>query len=69
MAPKPKFESSQRQAATVAIGANFGLVNQAEPSSPVGRLDGDHKVAAVSATDAGTAVAVTTPALGPDADD
>lgn len=56
-------------AATVTIGANFGLVKQAEPSSPVGQLDGDHKVAAFSASDAGPAVAVTTPALGPDADD
>ena len=55
-------------AATVAIGANFGLVNQAEPKSPVGRLD-DHRVAAASASQTGAAVAVTTPALGPDADD
>jgi hypothetical protein len=56
--------------ATVVIGANIGLVGQAEPTSPVGHLD-DHKVAAVSAsaTDAGGAAAVTTPALGPDADD
>ena len=56
-------------AATVAIGANFGLVKQAEPDSPVGRLDGDRRVAAVSVSDAGTGVAVTTPALGPEADD
>jgi hypothetical protein len=56
-------------AATVAIGANIGLVNQAQPSSPVGRLDDHHKVAAVSASDTGAAVAVTTPALGPEADD
>jgi hypothetical protein len=57
-------------AATVAIGANIGLVGQAEPDSPVGRL-ADRNAAPVSATatDAGTAVAVTTPALGPDADD
>ena len=56
-------------AATVAIGANFGLVGQAEPSSPVGRLDDHHRVAAVSASASVTAHAVTTPALGPDADD
>ena len=56
-------------AATVAIGANIGLVNQAEPRSPVGQLDDRHKVSAVAASDTGTAVAVTTPALGPDADD
>ncbi len=56
-------------AATVAIGANFGLVGQAEPSSPVGRLDDHHRVAAVSASASGTARTVTTPALGPDADD
>ena len=56
-------------AATVAIGANFGLVNQAQPSSPVGQLEDRRTVAAVSASDPGTAVAVTTPALGPDADD
>jgi hypothetical protein len=55
-------------AATVAIGASFGLVGQAEPNSPVGRLDDHPRVAAVaSATH--TAVAVTTPRLGPDADD
>jgi hypothetical protein len=28
-------------AATVAIGANFGLAGQAAPDSPVGRLDPD----------------------------
>jgi hypothetical protein len=56
-------------AATVAIGANFGLVGQAEPNSPVGRLDARHRVAAVSASASGTAVAVTTPALGTNADD
>jgi hypothetical protein len=56
-------------AATVAIGANFGLVNQAEPNSPVGQLDDHHQVQAASASQTGTAVAVTTPALGPDADD
>jgi hypothetical protein len=55
-------------AATVAIGANFGLVGQAEPNSPVGRLDDHHKVAAVAAAAHG-AVAVTTPRLGPEADD
>jgi hypothetical protein len=54
-------------AATVAIGANFGLVSQAAPSFPAGRLDGHHKVAVASAP--ASAVAVTTPALGPHADD
>jgi hypothetical protein len=54
-------------AATLAIGANFGLVGRAEPNSPVGRLDDHHKVAAVAA--AHSAVAVTTLRLGPDADD
>jgi hypothetical protein len=53
-------------AATVAIGANFGLVSQAAPDSPAGRLDAHH-VATVGS--AGPAVAVTTPALGPNADD
>jgi hypothetical protein len=56
-------------AATVAIGANFGLVGQAEPNSPVGRLKDDHHVAAVSASVNGTAVAVTPSGLGRDADD
>lgn len=56
-------------AATVAIGAGFGLVGQAEPSSPVGRLDDRHRVATTSAAGAGTPVAVTSPAFGPDADD
>ena len=56
-------------AATVAIGANFGLVGQAEPDSPVGRLDDHHHVVPASADAAATAVAVTTPGLGPDADD
>jgi len=41
-------------AATVAIGANFGLVGQAEPDSPVGRLDAKppaaHAVSAGSTT-------------------
>ena len=57
-------------AATLAIGANFGLVAQAEPRSPVGRLD-DHKVATASAAavNSATAVVVTTPKLGPNADD
>jgi len=36
-------------AATVAIGANIGLVNQAEPSSPVGQLDDHHEVSVASA--------------------
>jgi hypothetical protein len=54
-------------AATVAIGANFGLVGQAEPNSPVGRLD-DHRNGAAGATSDPDA-AVTSPHLGPDADD
>jgi len=56
-------------AATVAIGANFGLVGQAEPSSPVGRLDDRHRVGVTSDAEPGTAVSVTSPGLGPDADD
>jgi hypothetical protein len=56
-------------AATVAIGANFGLAGQAEPDSPVGRLRDRHQVAVASAVAPHDAVAVTTPALGPDADD
>ena len=56
-------------ATTVAIGANIGLVNQAEPHSPVGHLDDHHQVSAVPASDTSTAVAVTTPALGSEADD
>jgi hypothetical protein len=58
-------------AATVAIGANFGLVGQAEPRSPVGRLDDHHQVVAASATavNPATAAVVTTPKLGPNADD
>jgi hypothetical protein len=57
-------------AATVAIGANFGLVGQAEPSSPMGRLSDQHTVAIdAAAAHARPAVAVTTPALGPNADD
>ena len=58
-------------AATLAIGANFGLVGQAEPRSPVGRLEDDHHVATASAAplDSATAVVVTTPKLGPNADD
>jgi hypothetical protein len=56
-------------ATTVAIGAAFGLVGQAEPSSRIGRLGDQHRVAAVAAADARTPVAVTTPALGPKADD
>jgi hypothetical protein len=56
-------------AATVAIGANFGLVGQAEPNSPVGRLDTQHRVVAVSASSHSPAVAVTLSDRGPDADD
>jgi hypothetical protein len=56
-------------AATVAIGANFGLVNQAEPTSPVGQLENRHAVSAAAVGGSASAVAVTTPALGPDADD
>jgi hypothetical protein len=56
--------------ATVTLGANFGLVGRAEPHSPIGRLADHHRVgtAAAGPRDA-VAVAVTTPALGPDADD
>ena len=58
-------------AATLAIGANIGLVAQAEPRSPVGRLEDHHQVARASAAavDSATAVVVTTPKLGPNADD
>ena len=35
-------------AATLAIGANIGLVAQAEPRSPVGRLEDHHQVATAS---------------------
>ena len=56
-------------AATLAIGANFGLVGQAEPDSPIGRLDDHHGVVSASAGGAATPVVVTTPRLGPDADD
>jgi len=56
-------------AATVAIGANFGLVGQAEPSSPVGQLGSRHPVAVDSATGARAAVVVTRAALDSDADD
>lgn len=56
-------------AATLAIGAAFGLVGQAEPDSPVGRLDDRHRVVAASAADPATAVVVTTPELGSNADD
>lgn len=55
-------------AATVTLGANFGLVGQAEPNSPVGRL-ADHHRGTTGAAGPQAAVAVTTPALGPDADD
>jgi hypothetical protein len=55
-------------AATLAIGANFGLVGQAEPNSPIGRLDDRRQVAASGATDPAVAV-VTAPGLGPNADD
>ena len=56
-------------AATVAIGAGFGLVGQAEPSSRFGRLDDQHRVETASVTGAGHPAAVTTPAFGPHADD
>jgi hypothetical protein len=59
--------------ATLALGANLGLVGQAEPDSPVGRLDARRSAAtappaAVPAAESAT-VPVTTPRLGPDADD
>ena len=56
-------------AATVTIGANFGLVRQAEPDSSVGRFQDQHRVSVVSASDHGTAVAMTLSSAGPDADD
>ena len=56
-------------AATLAVGAGLGLVGQAEPNSPVGRLDDRHQIVAAVAANAGTAVVVTTPELGPRADD
>jgi hypothetical protein len=55
-------------AATLGFGASLGLVGQAEPDSPVGRLDDHHQVVAAAAS-AVPAVAVTTPRLGSDADD
>ena len=56
-------------AATLAVGAGLGLVGQAEPDSPVGRLDDHHQVVAASAANPATAVVVTTPKLGQNADD
>jgi hypothetical protein len=56
-------------AATLAVGAGFGLVGQAEPNSPVGRLDDRHQVVAAAAANPARAVVVTTPKLGPHADD
>ena len=56
-------------AATVAIGANFGLVGQAEPDSPVGRLHDNHQVVVQNVSDTGAAISVTTRRLGPHADD
>ena len=41
-------------AATLAIGANFGLVGQAEPDSPVGRLDAKPPSAQAVAADSAT---------------
>jgi hypothetical protein len=55
--------------ATLAIGANIGLVGEAEPKSPVGRLGDRRQVPSASAADAGPSVAVTTPAFGAHADD
>ena len=56
-------------AATVAIGANFGLVGQAEPNSPIGRLEDHRHVVASAASAPAVGAAVTTPGLGPNADD
>ena len=53
-------------AATVAIGANFGLVGRAEPDSPVGRLDANASAQTVSA---GSATTVTPPVPTVPADD
>jgi hypothetical protein len=50
-------------AATVAIGANFGLVGQAAPDSPAGRLDAKATTAhAVSAEAPVTEAPPTVPA-------
>ncbi len=56
-------------AATVAIGANFGLVGQAEPRSPIGRLEDHRHVVASAASDPASGAVVTAPGLGPNADD
>jgi hypothetical protein len=56
-------------AGTVAIGAAFGLVGQAEPRSPVGRLDDHNTVAVASGHAPAHAVTVTAPGFGPHADD
>jgi hypothetical protein len=53
-------------AATVAIGANFGLVSHAASDSPVGHLD-DHRATATAGSPPAAAVGV--PALGSNADD
>ena len=49
-------------AATVAIGASFGLVGQAEPDSPVGRLDAKAPTAQAVAVEATTPPRPTVPA-------
>ena len=59
-------------AATLAFGATFGLAGRAEPDSPVGRFDERKAAAAAAATVTSQpvpVVPVTTPGLGPTADD
>jgi len=60
-------------AATVALGATFGLYGVTQPDSPVGRLDDRHAVAVVAGAGGGgrsaSPVVVTTPAVDADADD
>jgi hypothetical protein len=58
-------------AATLAIGANFGLVGEAQPDSPVGRLSDRQPAAVAAAADATSppAVTVTTPRPRSGADD
>jgi hypothetical protein len=56
-------------AGTVAIGAAFGLVGQAEPRSTVGRLDDHNRATVASAHAPARAVTATMPGFGPHADD
>jgi hypothetical protein len=64
-------------AATLAIGASFGLVNRAQPDSPVGRLDDRRGVAGATVAGHGDGstevqarpVRAEATRLGPNADD